>query len=104
MPKRINLNRPLPVGEVLQKILKPAELKMLERRALIRRAWEQAVGEHLRPRTRLLDYKKKVLWVEVPSSPWMQELQFLKPQILEELQNLLGPGVVTDLRFRIGAK
>lgn len=77
---------------------------MLERRAQIRQAWEQAVGEHLRPWTRLLDYKKKVLWVEVGSSPGMQELQFLKPRILKDLQGLLGPGVVTELRFRIGVE
>ena len=31
-----------------------------------------------------------------------QELQFLKPRILEELDRTLGPGKVRDLRLRVG--
>jgi hypothetical protein len=40
--------------------------------------------------------------VEVPDGVWGQELQFLKPRILEELARVLGPGQVRDLRIRVG--
>lgn len=101
MPRSRYLPRPVPVKEILSKILKPADLRVLKRHTEIRQAWEQVIGERLRPHTRLVDYKKKVLWVEVPSSHWMQEAQFLKPQIMQALEDRLGPGVVNDLRFTI---
>ncbi|MDD3579424.1 MAG: DUF721 domain-containing protein [Desulfobacca sp.] len=104
MSRRTHLPHPVPVGEVLQKILKPADLRLTEQRARIRWAWEQSVDEYFKPQTRLVDYQRKILWLEVPSSFWMQELQFLKPQILANLTELLGPGVVNDLRFRMGTE
>ncbi|OPX19313.1 MAG: hypothetical protein BZ151_09935 [Desulfobacca sp. 4484_104] len=89
---------------MLQKILKPADLRLTEQRARIRWAWEQAVAEQFKAQSRLVDYQRKILWIEVPSSLWMQELQFVKPQILANLNELLGSGVVNDLRFRIGTE
>jgi hypothetical protein len=38
----------------------------------------------------------------VSTSPWVQELQFLKPKILMELDRVLGQGVIRDVRFSIG--
>ncbi|MFP3868581.1 MAG: DUF721 domain-containing protein [Desulfobacteraceae bacterium] len=104
MSRKTKLPRPVPLGEVLKKILKPADLRATGQRAQIRWAWERVVGDQLRSQTRLVNYQRKVLWIEVRSSLWMQELQFLKPQILADLQELLGPGVVKDLRFTIGAE
>jgi hypothetical protein len=92
------------VADILAKILKPADMRVIERRACIRQAWERVLGENLQSQTRLVDYKGKVLWVEVASSPWMQEFQFLRPQILENLQTILGPQIVSDIRFRLGAE
>ncbi|MBW1952903.1 MAG: DUF721 domain-containing protein [Deltaproteobacteria bacterium] len=104
MSKRIKLPRPVSVSEVLKKVLKPADLLVTQQRAQIRAAWERIISDQLRAQTRLVDYQRKVLWVEVQSSLWMQELQFLKSKILADLNEILGPGVVNDLRFRIGAE
>jgi hypothetical protein len=40
--------------------------------------------------------------VEVRASPWVQELQFLKPKIMAALERALGPGVIREVRFAIG--
>ncbi len=102
MAKRPTLPRPVQVKEVVQGILSPGERDDLELRQHIRRVWEAVVPEVLLSHARLVDLRRKELWVEVSASPWSQELQFLKPKILAALDRALGPGKVKDLRVRVG--
>lgn len=102
MARRQTSGRPAPVREVLEGLLKPADWEVLKQRRRIREVWEAVVPAALLPHTRLVDLRRKELWVEVSASPWVQELQFLKPAILRELEKTVGPGVVKDVRFRIG--
>lgn len=99
MTRRPKLPRPVGVGEILEKLLRPADLQVLELRHRLRRAWDTVAGPRLRAVTSLVDYRYKVLWVEVPSHAWMQELQFHKGALLQALDAALAPGVVKDLRF-----
>ena len=99
MSRRPKLPRPVGVGEILEKLLRPADLQVLELRHRLRRAWDEVAGERLRAVTTLVDYRYKVLWVEVPSHAWMQELQFHQGALLRALDDALAPGVVKDLRF-----
>jgi hypothetical protein len=102
MAKRHSLPRPVPVKEVVQKILAPGDREALELRQRIRRVWEAEVPASLLRQSRLLDLCRQELWVEVSTSPVSQELQFLKPKILAALDRALGPGKVKDLRVRVG--
>jgi hypothetical protein len=102
MAKRPHLPRPVSVKEVVREILSPVELEGLELRQQIRRVWEAVVPAALLSQARLVDLRRKELWVEVSSSPWAQELQFLKPKILAALDRALGPGKVKNLRVRVG--
>ncbi|MEW6387291.1 MAG: DUF721 domain-containing protein [Thermodesulfobacteriota bacterium] len=101
MAKRESLSRPVAVKEVLQGVIKPGDWQGLEQRQRIRAVWEAVLPKSLLSQTRLVDLRRKELWVEVSASPWMQELQFLKPTILQELEKVLGAGVVRDLRFQV---
>lgn len=102
MAKRPTLPRPVPVKEVVQGILSPGDKDDLELRQHIRRVWEAVVPAGLLKHSRLVDLRRKELWVEVSASPYSQELQFLKPKILAALDRALGPGKVKDLRVRVG--
>jgi hypothetical protein len=102
MAKRPRLPRPVPVQEVVRGILSPGDRDGLELRQQIRRVWEAVVPAALAGQARLVDLRRKELWVEVSASPWAQELQFLKPKILAALDLALGPGKVKDLRVRVG--
>ncbi len=102
MSKRPSLPRPVAVKDVLQDLLNPADREALELRQRLRRVWEAVVPPALRDQARLVDLKRKELWVEVSDGAWGQELQFLKPRILEALARALGPGKVRDLRLRVG--
>jgi hypothetical protein len=102
MAKRPKLPRPVPVKEVVQGILSPGDRDDLELRQHIRRVWEAVVPVPLLSHSRLVDLRRKELWVEVSASPYSQELQFLKPKILAALDRALGPGKVKALRIRVG--
>lgn len=103
MAKREHMDRPAPVKELLERFLKPGDWQALRQRRLIREVWERALPASLAEETRLVDVRRQELWVEVSASPWVQELQFLKPKILAELDRALGQGVIRDLRFSIGS-
>jgi hypothetical protein len=102
MAKRSRQPRPVPVQEVVRDILSPDDRDGLELRQQIRQVWEAVVPAELAEQTRLVDLRRRELWVEVSASPWAQELQFLKPKILAALDRALGPGKVKDLRVRVG--
>jgi hypothetical protein len=101
MAKRSFLPRPVAVKDVLQDLLNPGDREALELRQRIRRVWEAVVPGAMREHARLVDLKRQELWVEVNDSIWGQELQFLKPRILEELGRTVGSGKVRDLRVRV---
>jgi hypothetical protein len=102
MAKRTSLPRPVAVKEVLQELLSPGDRDALELRQRIRQVWEDTVPAALKEQARLVDLRRKELWVEVRDHLWGQELQFLRSAILEELARVLGPGKVKDLRIRVG--
>jgi predicted nucleic acid-binding Zn ribbon protein len=104
MAKREILERPVPVKELLERFLKPGDWQALRQRRLIREVWERVLPASLVEQTRLADVRRKELWVEVSGGPWVQELQFLKPKILLELERVLGQGVIRDVRFSIGCQ
>lgn len=102
MAKRERLERPVALRQVLTGLLSPGDWQALELRQRVRAAWEQAAPEDLQKQARLVDLKRKELWIEVTTSAWLQELQFLKPRILKDLEMILGPGVIRDLRGKVG--
>ncbi|MEW6659572.1 MAG: DUF721 domain-containing protein [Thermodesulfobacteriota bacterium] len=101
MTKRQPLARPLAVREVLLGLMKPLDWENLAQRSLIRQFWEAMVPPEILPHTRLLEVRRRELWVEVSAAAWGQELQFLRPAILGELERALGPGVIRNLRIRV---
>lgn len=103
MAKRQPLPRPVAVREVLQGLMKPLDWDNLGQRSRIRQVWEKMVPREMLPHTRLLEVRRRELWVEVSMASWGQDLHFFKPRILEELQKSLGPGIIKDVRIRIGS-
>ena len=102
MAKRQPLLRPMAIREVLQGLIKPLDWEHLGRLSRVREVWEQVVPPLVLPHTRLLDIRRRELWVEVSAGPWGQELQFLSPEIIKALTEALGPGVIQNLRIRVG--
>jgi len=61
--------------------------------------WPEVVGEAIARRTEIVELKFHVALVKVSGAMWIQELNLLKPEILERLTARIGPDAVRDLRF-----
>lgn len=64
--------------------------------------WERVVGTQLAERSEPGEFRNGVLLVRTSSGVWAQELQFLKHDILQRLNALVGVPLVRDLLFRQG--
>ncbi|HSE60398.1 MAG TPA: DUF721 domain-containing protein [Nitrospiraceae bacterium] len=74
--------------------------KLLEQR--LRRDWVEIVGEQVAAHTRPEQIRYRKLSVLVDHSVWMQQLAFLKPDLLRQIRVSVGEDLVQDLLFRIG--
>jgi hypothetical protein len=66
--------------------------------------WPEVVGEALAARTRPLRIEGQRLVLAVDEPAMATHVRFLKAELLARLEELLGPGRVTDLDLRVGPK
>jgi predicted nucleic acid-binding Zn ribbon protein len=90
------------IDDILHKTLKKHHIpiKMEDRR--LRSVWFQAVGPRIAAHTHPGSIKKAVLFVKVANSVWMQQLHFMKQDILEKFNHLNSRDPVKDIFFAIG--
>ena len=62
--------------------------------------WDKIVGEQIARRARPLRFRQGVLEVQVDHPVWMQQLQMLKPQILDKLNRQLPNADISDIYLR----
>ena len=67
--------------------------------------WTELVGPKIASRTRPDGIHDRVLWIEVATSAWLQELNLLRAQLLAGLVERLGePRLFDDLKFRLAGR
>ena len=71
--------------------------RALELRA--RRAWPEAVGPAIAARTKATSLSRGVLKVSVSSAAWLNELTYLRDDILKRLQNQFGRETIREIHF-----
>jgi hypothetical protein len=76
------------------------ESKLLETR--LRRQWSEVVGQHIAAHTSPDQIRFKKLYVYVRHSVWLQQLTYLKPDLLKKINAAAGEMLVSDLILRIG--
>lgn len=91
-----------PIGNLLNRVLGKCRPDLQQDLTRIWDLWEEAVGETIAEHTTPAAFKGTILIVHVSSSPWMHQLQFLKKDILVNLNNALGQELITEIKFRIG--
>jgi predicted nucleic acid-binding Zn ribbon protein len=61
--------------------------------------WPQLVGPRVSKHTRAVGFRSGTLCIEVEGSAWMQELQFLKRDLIRKINEKLGRELVRNVRF-----
>jgi hypothetical protein len=87
-------------GKLIGKLKLPGGPLSAEKLALAN--WPHAVGKRIASHARATALKGGCLIVEVEDAVWKRQLFSLQPHILRKLQEILGPGVVSDVEFRVG--
>jgi len=96
------MDKPVHLGTILQQAIQASRIDVDLGAYRLWQQWEDMVGPTIAENTRPEAIKGKLLLVNVSSAPWMQQLQFLKPELIEKLNETLGKKVVGDIRFKIG--
>ena len=92
----------VPIGSVLQKVLKTLRHDSDEGLTQVWPLWEAVVGKTIAENAQPAAFKGKLLLVNVISSTWLHELQFLKNDMIKKLNTALGQELVEDIKFKIG--
>ncbi|MFK5927154.1 MAG: DUF721 domain-containing protein [Desulfuromusa sp.] len=88
------------VGFLLQQILGQPGIGEQITRHQAWLVWDQLVGEQIAARARPFKLRKGVLEVQVDHPVWMQQLQLMKPQILEKIDAKIPDAGITDIYLR----
>jgi predicted nucleic acid-binding Zn ribbon protein len=92
----------VPIGSVLKNILKNLRHDSDEDLTQVWQLWDEVVGIAIAENAQPAAFKGKLLLVNVISSTWIHQLQFLKKDIIEKLNIALGQDLIEDIKFKIG--
>jgi len=90
------------IDEILARALKKRQVPFRQEDRQLREVWAKAVGPQIASQSRPDYLRREILLVKVANSVWMQQLHFLKEEIIGKVNTVLGKESVKDIRFAIG--
>ncbi len=90
------------IGDILPTVLKKRKIPVHTRDHRLSDAWNKAVGPIISGNTRANNVKGDTLFVKVSTSTWMQQLQFMKQDIIDKVNAVLEDQTIKNIYFSIG--
>jgi predicted nucleic acid-binding Zn ribbon protein len=87
------------LGAVLEEFLRSSGLVTLMRHPAVHEAWQKTVGPELAEHTRILGFRHGTLEVAVASSALMNDIQFHRAAILQDLQASVRKPFISRIQF-----
>lgn len=96
------MHRPAAVSDLLGAFLRgtPAEKRLSEGRIWV--VWDEAVGARIAVHAQPCAFREGTLTVTVDSAPWMQQLSYLKKDLIAKVNGALEEELVTDIFMKAG--
>lgn len=91
--------QPRAVAEVLQQYLRSTGMQQVFEDYRVIEAWAEIAGAQLAGDTRPIRIEKGVLWIGVKNAPLANQLQYLKPAMLDRIRKLIPGARIRDIRF-----
>lgn len=85
----------------LEKSLKGLNLEGTYQVSKVFGLWGELVGPLISQNTKPRYFRQGVLIVEVSSAAWANELNMLKPGVMQALEKRLGKGLIKDIRWQV---
>ncbi|MBI5327736.1 MAG: DUF721 domain-containing protein [Deltaproteobacteria bacterium] len=98
----IHAKTPIRIGHVIDLFLDSPESAIIAKGLSVHKIWSKIVGLNISKRTRPLKLSGKILYVIVATSTWMEELKYLKQDIIKKINAEFKEKTVEDIIFRIG--
>jgi len=95
--------KPKHMKEVLKPLLKEWRIDAATREHEVFSLWERAVGENVSKSCRPAAVHQGTLVVAVRDSAWMQELQFMKDEMIKKVNKAMGGSVIKQIIFKQGS-
>ncbi|MGD9210514.1 MAG: DUF721 domain-containing protein [Desulfobacteraceae bacterium] len=99
-------NQPLvhigPIIETLLSSYRTTSKTSVGKLTRIVKVWATVVGTAIADNTKPVSLKEKLLLVNVTSSVWVQQLHFIKGDLINRLNIALGEDRIEDIKFRVG--
>ena len=96
------MKKPKSIRSILEKTFEALEIDVGLKAHSILRRWKEVVGESVALQTHPRSIRNRILFVDVSHSTLMQQLQFLKPFLIEKVNAMIGEPYVKDIRFKVG--
>lgn len=90
------------IGDILRQTLQACRPETNDYLARVGACWPELVGETLLEHSRPAAMKGRTLLVHVHSSVWLQEMRFLKTDLIDRINQSAGPPGVKDIKFKVG--
>ena len=96
------MHRPTNVSDILSAVLRgtPAEKRLSEGRIWV--VWEQAVGSRIASHAVPAAFREGTLTLTVDSAPWMQQLTYLKQELVTKVNAELREEMVKEIHMKAG--
>ena len=97
--ERRTTGRPQRLGKLLANVVRDLHIdrKLAEQRACD--LWPEVVGTDIARNTKVRSIERGKLFVWVKTSPWQNQLSFLRADIVRKLNKAVGEHVVEDIVF-----
>jgi len=96
------MKKPQSLHSILEKTLKTLEIDVPLKTYSVVGAWNEIVGESVARHSQPRSIRNQILFIDVAHPTWMQQLQFLKPTLLDQVNAFLGETLIRDIRFKLG--
>ena len=90
------------IGDILKKTLKRKKIPVHVQDHHLNDVWKKAVGPIIAGNTSVHGVKGDTLFIKVSTSTWMQQLQFMKHEIMDKVKSSLGDQTIKNIYFSIG--
>ena len=90
------------LDSVLKDVAHDLKFEVKMEQVMLYRLWNEAVGEQIARNASPVLVRGDVLHVNVSSSVWVQQLQFLRDTMLEKINANLSGRKIKNIRFKIG--
>lgn len=92
------MNEPKPLADLLKEVLPSSPLAEGLHTQEVLESWPAIVGDRIAEHSQAVGIENGILTVRVESSVWAQELNLLRPKIVQRLRERLGEEL-KDIRF-----